>query len=281
MNAYNEMCAADPIGATASGVTINWSHNAEPGSIERALFVFTEMATGNQTTHEVAPHVHTCFSLVAGTYKVAVIAGGLEQYRTTLELRPGMPAQLSPTLNAAKAAHKTLEQVLERFELGAKVFTRDLVVPKNTRVVFNSTDKQFAQDWHTVQVKDVAAAKRILGNDDALSGGAARFANQMLSMRAGPADLASSAAREYIYGHSTSTAQWAREIDALLFKEAWNFPLFVLGTVIINAGGVLVIGGANANFFVCERLRMHVSSTLLVRGVGPVHVEPVSLETFC
>ncbi|WP_211468220.1 hypothetical protein [Collimonas silvisoli] len=271
----------DPIGSVASGVSVKWDHNGEPGAVDRALFVFTEAATGNQTRYEVSPRVHTCLPLAAGLYQVAVFAKGLEQYRGSLELMPGEPTSFTPILTPAKGTKKTLEDVLSRLEVDAVESPRDLIVPKNTRVVLDSRDQQYAHDWKNLSIKNVESAKRILGHpDNFFSSKFSRFPPPSLSMRSQPQDLAAATAREYVYGNSATVSQWQDQINSALFKEIWMFPVFILGTVTINAGGVLEIGN-QANFFVCQLLRMHITGTLLIRGTGPNHIEPLALETFC
>lgn len=281
MNANAEACQQHSIGSTSSGVAIEWDHNLEAGSVDRALFIFTELATGNQTRHEVVPKFHDCIPLVAGTYRVAVFAKGLESYRSTLELRPGSASPFKPVLNPKVEAAKTLKDVLAKFDLNQIVNTRDLEVPKNSTVVLDMHDKRYNADWRNVEIKDVQTAKRIIGHSDELWGGnVQRFKSLSVSTQGSPEEIAGQAVREYVYGNAATVKQWTKQINEAVFSEPWLFPLFTLGTVTVNAGGVLVIGD-KANFFVCERLRMHVTATLLIRGSGPIHVEPLVFETFC
>jgi hypothetical protein len=281
MNMNPEPCSPPSIGWTASGVTVEWSHNSKTISGEPALFVFTELATGNQTQYQIAPNFHTCLPLTAGIYSVAIFAKDLERYRGTLDLRPGATTLFKPVLNPSTLAPKTLKQVISRFDVDHAFGARDLDVPRNTTVVLDQNDTKFSSDWKQVEIKDVATAKRIVGYPNEIwSANYPRFKALSVSLNDNPDALARQASREYVYGNSATVKQWEDQINQSVFDETWRFPLFILGTVTINAGGVLVIGD-RANFFVCERLRMHVTATLLIRGAGPIHVEPVSLETFC
>lgn len=87
MYTHDESCGPSSIGSTASGVTVEWSHNSKTASGESALFVFTEVSTGDQTQHQIVPNFHTCIPLNAGIYSVAIFAKDLERYRGTLDLR--------------------------------------------------------------------------------------------------------------------------------------------------------------------------------------------------
>ena len=281
MNTFLEVCPHHPISSTASGVAIEWDHTLDSGSIDRALFVFTEVATGNQTRYEAIPRTHICFSLIAGLYRVAVFAKGLEIHRSLLELQPGSVTPFKPILNPNLEDPKTLKDVLTKFDIHRPIKTRDLEVPKNTTVILDTQDDQFKSDWKTFEIKDVESAKRMIGHtDDMWNGNVPRNKSLTFSTLTNPEDVARQAAHEYVYGNSATVKQWAKVINDVVFDEVWKFPIFILGTVTINAGGVLVLGD-QGNFFVCDHLRMHVTSTLLIRGSGPIHVEPISLETFC
>lgn len=281
MNMSLENCSHHPISSTASGVAIEWDHTLKSESIDRALFVFTEMATGNQTRYEVIARTHICFSLIAGLYQVAIFAKGLEIHRSLIELQPGFVTPFKPILNPNLQDSKTLKDVLTKFDIHRPIKTRDLEVPKNTTIILDTQNDQFKSDWRTFEVKDVESAKRMIGHADSMwSGNVSRNKSLIFSTEMNPAEVARKAAHEYVYGNSASVKQWDNAINDVVFDEVWKFPIFILGTVTINAGGVLVIGD-RGNFFVCEHLRMHVTSTLLVRGAGPIHVEPISLETFC
>lgn len=281
MNTSVEQCPHHPLGTNSCGVAVEWDHNLEPGFVDRALFVFTDVATDNQTRYEVPPRTHFCISLLAGLYRVAVFAKGLETHRSILDLRPGSVTALKPVLDRSRQTSKTLEDVLAKFEIRESVQTRNLEVPKNTTVVFDSRSERFKHDWRNVEIKDVETAKRIIGHsNDLFPGNVPRFNLMTLSKQANPEQIARQAAQEFVYGNSATVKAWTNVINNSLFKEIWRFPLFIFDTVTINAGGVLVIGD-KGNFFICERLRMHVTATLLIRGSGPIHVEPIALETFC
>jgi hypothetical protein len=260
---------------------VEWNHNSKTASDEPALFVFTELSTGNQTQHNIVANFHTCIPLNAGIYSVSIFAKDLERYRGTLDLRPGATTSFKPILNPAPPALKTLKDAVARFDVNHTFSARDLDVPKNATVVLDSNDTLFSGDWRHIEIKDVATAKRIIGHPNEIwSANHPRFTALDVSLKDNPATIARQAAHEYVYGNAATVTQWEDQINKAVFDEVWMFPLFILGTVTINAGGVLVIGN-RANFFVCDRLRMHVTATLLIRGAGPIHVEPVSLETFC
>jgi hypothetical protein len=281
MNTSLEICPHHPIASTSSGVAIEWDHTLQTGSVDRALFVFTEVATGNQTRYEVGPGIPICFDLIAGLYRVTVFAKGLEIYRSSLELQPGSATPFKPVLNPSIQETKTLKDILARFDISQLINTRDLEVPRNSTVVLDMQSDQFKSDWKTVEIKNVESMKRIIGNSDKLWGGNfPRNKPLTLSTQMNPEEVARQAAQEYFYGNSATVKKWAKVINDAIFSEVWRFPIFIYGTVTINAGGVLIIGH-RGNFFVCERLRMHVTSTLLIRGSGPINVEPISFETFC
>lgn len=281
MNTSLDTCPHHPITSTSSGVSIEWNHTLESQAVDRALFVFTDVATGNQTRYEVMPRIHTCLSLIAGLYRVAVFAKGLEIHRSLVQLQAGSVTAFKPVLNPSSQEPKTLRGILTRFDINQPIKMRDLEVPKNSTVVLDMQSQEFKSDWKLVEIKDAASAKRIIGNSDDLWGGnVPRKAPLPLSTKTSPEEVARQTAHEYVYGNSATVQQWAKVIDDVVFDEVWKFPIFVWGTVTVNAGGVLVIGD-RGNFFVCDRLRMHVASTLLIRGSGPIHVEPISFESFC
>jgi hypothetical protein len=280
---YTHAASCDPssIGSTASGVTVEWSHNSKTTSGEPALFVFTELSTGNQIQHQIAPNFHTCIPLNVGIYSVGIFAKDSERYRGTLDLRPGATTSFKPVLNPAASVPKTLNDVVARFNVNHDFGARDFEVPRNATVVLDSNDTRFSGDWRPIEIKDVASAKRIIGHPNEIwSANYPRFEPLDVSLKDNPATIARQAAHEYVYGNAATVKQWENQINQAVFSEVSKFPLFILGTVTINAGGVLVISD-QANFFVCERLRMHVTATLLIRGAGPILVEPISLETFC
>jgi hypothetical protein len=278
---YLENCPPHSIGSTSSGVAVEWNHTLEGGLIDRALFVFTEVATGNQTLYEFAPGIRLCLGLIAGTYKVAVFAKGLEIYRSSLDLQPGVVTPFKPVLGPSTQGTTTINDILGKFDINEKIATRDLNVAKNSTLVLDSQDSQFKTDWRTLEIKDVDVAKRIIGNSDNLwAGGLPRFQSTIPALQMTPEQVAVQSAREYVYGNSAVVKDWAKVINDNIFSQVWRFPLFLFDTVTINAGGVLVVGD-RGNFFVCERLRMHVTATLLIKGSGPIHVEPASFNTFC
>jgi hypothetical protein len=276
-----EACPHHPIGATASGVAIEWDHILERDRIDHALIVFTEVATGNQTRYEVKPNFHPCLSLTAGGYRVSVFAEGFDPYRGLLELQPGATTPLRPIFTPSTREPKTLKDVLTKFGLSKPVRTRDLEVPTNSTVVLDTANDHYKADWRNIEIRDVESAKRILGHaDDVWGGNVPRFNSLSLSTQTNPDEIAQHTVREYIYGNSAAVKQWTNLINETVFSEPTLVSLFLFGTVTINAGGVLVIGD-KSNVFICGRLRMHVTSTLLIRGTGPIHVEPIYLETFC
>jgi hypothetical protein len=132
-----------------------------------------------------------------------------------------------------------------------------------------------------VKITDVAAAKRVFGNPDHLfPGNVPRYAVSASMQSYSREALLRSAAQEYVAGHSGIAKEWEREINSVVFDEALNLSAFLLGVVTIEAGGVLEVG-TKSNILICRLLRMHVTATLLVRGLGPVVIEPLAIETFC
>jgi hypothetical protein len=281
MNPVAKDCDPNPIGSVASGVTVEWNHSASDLDVDKSLFVFTELSTNHQTQLEISRAVHTCIALKAGRYRVAAFAKGLETFRDTLELQAGTPTKLTPDFTASSAAPKSFQSILDRLAIAGPVATPDLEVPKNTRVVLNADDDRFKGHWKSVVVSDVASAKRIIGNPDHLfPNQVSRFGAASPLQGASRDALIRAAAREYVDGHSGSAKDWEREINAVVFDEAISLSAFLLGTVTINAGGVLEVG-TQSDFLFCRLLRMHVASTLLVRGRGPITVEPLAIQTFC
>ena len=148
-------------------------------------------------------------------------------------------------------------------------------------MILDTQNDKLKVDWHNIEIKDVSAAKRIIGHSDEFWGSnVPRFKPTATTTGINPGQLARETAKEYVYGNSSTVSDWAGVINQTIFNEVWNFPLFLHGTVTVNAGGVLIVGD-KGNFFVCERLRMHVSSTLLIRGSGPIHIQPLSFESLC
>ena len=280
-NLETSSCPPPSIGVTSSGVAVEWNHTLEGANIDRALFVFTEVATGNQTRHEFAPGIRLCLGLIAGTYRASIFGNGLEIYRTTLDLQPGVVTPFKPVLRPSTQGTTTINDILGRFDISEKIAPRNLEVSKRATLVLDSEDGQFKTDWRTIKIKDVDTAKRILGNsNDLWAGGTPRFQTVTAALQMTPDEVSRQSAREYVYGNSSVVKDWATVINDNIFSKPWTFPLFIFDTVTINANGVLVIGD-RGNFFVCERLRMHVTATLLIRGSGPIHVEPASVHTFC
>ena len=266
----------------ASGVHVEWRHPFQEEYSDPALFVFTSVDTGDETQHYVKPNTSYCISLSAGLYRVAIFAKDLKNYKGALDLKPGVATKLSPMLEHADSPPKNLQTVLAKFDI--KRFEhdrRDLTIKERQTLVLDIDDRKFSGAWSSVEIKDVAAAKRIIGHPDEMWGiNHTRFKLADVSDQDDPELMARHFAREYVYGNSAKVDHWKDQINRFVFDETWKFPLFVFGTVTINAGGVLVIGD-KGNFFVCEKLRMHVTSTLVIRGSGPIHVEPISIETFC
>lgn len=273
-------CPRAPHTSTAAGVAIEWSDTLPSEEARSAVFTFTNLDTREQTTFEVSARTHHCFSLIAGSYRVAAISPGLQPYRGLVAAIPGEVAHIRPVLNARADTETTLADVM--IHLGVPDIhtrTRDLEVPAGKTLILDSTHPAYATDWQTVAIADVDAAKRIIGIADGVWGiDAPRYGG--VADAADPAALARSAAREYIYGHAPSVAQWKEQINRSIFAEKWSFAAFILGTVTINAGAVLVIGD-KASFFVCQRLRMHVTGTLRVTGHGPGLIQPLAYESFC
>ncbi|MDQ6832750.1 MAG: hypothetical protein M3008_05070, partial [Chloroflexota bacterium] len=205
---------------------------------------------------------------------------GLQPYRGLVEAIAGEVAHIRPVLNPRVDTEPTLVDVLTHLGVpNIHMRTRDLDVPAGTTLVLDSNHPAYATDWQTVAIADVDAAKRIIGIADEVWGiNAPRYG--VATDSANPATLARSTAQEYIYGHAPSVAQWKEYVNRSIFAEGWLFAAFILGTVTINAGAVLVIGD-NASFFVCERLRMHVTGTLRVTGHGPGLIQPLAYESFC
>jgi hypothetical protein len=280
MQAYNSECKPVSYGSTSSGVAINWSHNL-PSPVPNALFVFTEVATGRQTRVQVAPHDHHCFNLNAGVYRVLALAKGCAPYRGILQMTAGTSTPFNPVLNPRVDEPLTMKTALAKFKVGLRP-TRDLDVPAGETRVLDSDDPTYQPDWQVVAVASVEAAKAMVGHPDETWGGGTlpRFSAIAVSTNTDPASIARQAAREFVYGNSSSVSHWKDEIDKYVFDESWSFHLFTMGTVTINAGATLVVG-QGSNFFLCEKLRMHVTATLLIKGPGPVQVQPLSYESFC
>ncbi len=281
MNLASTQCdCPDPVGSTSSGVTVEWDHSVQDPSIDRALFVFTEVASQQATSVEIRRSIHTCVALALGVYRVTAFAKGLETYRDVVELRSSTPTRLAPRLTEGSTKTKTFESVLERLQIVGPIDTPDLEVPRNTRVVLDSSNAKFVNHWRPVILSDASIAKKAFGNSDSLfSGGLPRYA-MSTSSGASRDELVRAAAREYVFGSSEHAKAWLSDINSAVFDESMALSAFLLGTVTINAGGVLEVG-TKSHLLICRKLRMHVASTLLVRGQGPALVEPLAIETFC
>lgn len=277
-----DKCLTGPHKTTSAGVSIGWDHTLDTLETRRALFTFINLDTGEQTKIEMPSFVNHCFSLVAGRYRVAVIAPGCEPHRGLVELTPGEVVPFHPTLNPRVDTQVTLKDVLTQLEVPhVDVSVRDLNVPAGTTVVLDSDHQAYAKDWQMITIRDVSSAKRIIGISDEIWGvNAPRFGVASQEEISDPATFAAFATREYVYGSSRSVERWTEHINREIFSEPWQFPIFILGTVTINAGAVLVVG-KKSNFFVCGLLRMHVTATLKITGQGPGVIHPLAYESFC
>ena len=266
----------------SAGVAINWSHNLGAHENIVGLATFTNLGTGVQTNFEVPPSVRLCFDLSPGIYRAAIRAKDCEVFTGVVELIANEVAQVSPVLQKHTAPPQTLKDVLQSYDVeNPGVDPRDLTVPRGETIVLDSTSHRFASDWQTITIEDADKAKRVIGIADEVWGvPLPRFGSIADAAALGPKELAASAAMEYIYGYSKAVAQWKELIDIEHFHEKWVFPIFIYGTVTINAGGVLVLTN-QSSFFVCQKLRMHVSATLKVTGTGPGVIHPLAYESFC
>ena len=265
----------------AAGIAVDWGHTL-PSDVERtAQVTLTNLTTGAQTNFTATDRLHQCLSLDAGVYRVSLISPGLKPYRGLVEARAGEVARLSPLLEPHDAERPTLQAVLANLGVTEPHGEpRDLDVPARTTVILDSSHPAYARDWKTVQIADVDAAK-IIGVADADWGvDAPRYGPLSAQDLSNPAALARATAREYIYGHSPSAAQWRDHINRHVFAETWSFFAFILGTVTINAGAVLVLNDASS-FFICRKLRMHVTGTLRITGRGPGVIQPLAYKSFC
>lgn len=266
----------------SAGVAINWSHNLGANERRFGLATFTNLTTGEQTHFEVWNSIRVCFHLTPGVYRVTLRARDCEVFTGAMELIANDVAPLNPVLEKRAGAAQTLKDVLESFAVeNPGVDPGDLTVQRGETVVLDSTNRRFARDWQTVTIEDVAKAKQVIGiSDDVWGVPHPRYGSITDAAALGPAELAANAAREYIYGNSNTVAQWTELINSQHFHESWVFPIFIYGTVTIYAGGVLVLTD-HSSFFLCQKLRMHVTATLKITGVGPGVIEPLAYETFC
>jgi hypothetical protein len=268
--------------STAAGVSVEWDHNLPDDTERSAHITFMNLATGAQIAFEGTARFHHCFPLETGTYRVSLLAAGLQPYRSLVEARAGEVAHLRPLLEPHDAVKLELSAVLEQLGVAnAHVDPRDLDVPARTTLVLDSSHPAYARDWQALTIADVDAAKRIIGVADDIWGvGAPRYGILSADDSADPAALAQATAREYIYGYAPSVKHWQDHINRQIFKESWSFSAFILSTVTINAGAVLVLNDASS-FFVCRKLRMHITATLRITGRGPGLVQPLAYESFC
>jgi hypothetical protein len=274
-------CPPAELPSQAAAVAVEWKHTLGAGTVDRAVFTFTERRTGEQTRAEIEPGLHRCISLAAGPYRVVAAARGLELYRDTFELSPGQIVPVRPVLNPRPLRTPELADLFAKFLITPRESVRDLEVPTGRNIVLDATNPEFKRDAQTVAIKDIETAKRMLGNADALWGaGEPRFSSPVFSRHNSPAELARTAAREYVYGNSATVAQWSELINRHVFDEAAEFFTFGFGTVTINPRATLTLG-VRSHVLLCRRLRIHATGTLLIRGTGPVHVEPLEIEAFC
>jgi hypothetical protein len=247
-----------------------------------AVTTLTNLETSEQFHLNIPPGEHFCLPLNSGRYRLAFTIAGHEPYSTLVNVDAGKAVKLSPDLVPDAARKFELSDILRAlYAPNPDVAARDFTVPAGQTVELSSDVASYQPDRQTIEIADVDAAKRIIGITDAQWGIAApRYGSPPTRGDLTSGQAAEWAAREYIFGYSQSVASWKEHINNTIFMSPWTFHLFAYGTVTVNRGGVLRIND-NSSFFTCEKLRMHVSSRLEVRGTGPGVIWPASYESFC
>jgi hypothetical protein len=250
--------------------------------VSEGVLTLTNLATDAQLSYPIFAMMRPCLALEAGLYRVALHAMGREPYRGLVEVAPGTAVAVKLELPRQAANPPTLPDILRQLEVpNPNVEPRDITVPEGRTVELSSDLDVFRPDWQQITLADLDAAKRTIGIDNDTWGVDAPRYGMVTHEGVPPPDGSiERLAKEYIYGNSATVSAWKEYINAQVFKERWTFTVFVYGTVTISRGGMLRITD-RSSFFTCQKLRMHISSTLEVRGTGPGVIWPASYESFC
>ncbi|MEZ0362872.1 hypothetical protein ACAG26_04105 [Mycobacterium sp. pUA109] len=273
-------CECPPPAPPAPGwISLDLGHIAAE-SLAGGVMTFTNLDTAAQQRIDLAHFADPCFWLIPGRYRVAVNLVGHEPFRSVVQVVSGQQAQVRPELVKASAPAPTLHDILHELQVGELgVDPRDLTVPAGQTVVLTSDHPVYKSDWQPVTLANVDDAKRVIGISNATWGvDTARYGTAAYPFT--PAASAERAAKEYIFGNSETVSEWKNHINNTIFNEAWTFALFTYGVVTINRGGVLRIND-KSSFFICQKLRMHVTAKLDIRGKGPGLIWPAAYESFC
>lgn len=274
----NECDCPPPAEPSPGWISLDMS-NVPAESLTGGVMTLTNLDTAAQQRINLALSVDPCFWLTPGRYRVSVNLVGHEPFRTVTHVVSGHPAHVRPEVAKTSAPAPTVHDILHELQLDQTVDPRDLTVPAGKTVVLTSDHPAYKQDWQPITLVDVDDAKRVIGISDAAWGvDAARYGAAETSFT--PAASAERAAREYIFGNSATVSEWKTHINNTIFKEPWSFALFTYGVVTVNRGGVLRLND-KSSFFICQKLRMHVTAKLDIRGKGPGLIWPAAYESFC
>lgn len=274
-------CTCEPNPPTDGWVSLNLA-DVPADLVANSTLTLTNLQTGVQQVIDLV-RVRDCLSIAAGQYRAAFHTPGHEPWRELVAVESGEPVSIRPTPEKVDAPNLTMKDVLTKLRAPKiNISVRDLDVPTKTTIVLgDSLGAAYAADWQITRLDNVDTAKAILGIADADWGiSSPRYGSLHGQTEFTPTTVAAQAAKEYMFGNSATVSQWKPVVNAEIFKEPWEFRIFHYGVVTIHAGGVLRITD-KSSFFTCEKLRMHTTAKLEVRGKGPGVILPLSYESFC
>jgi hypothetical protein len=274
-------CTCEPKPPTDAWVSLNLA-DVPADLVADSTLTLTNLQTGVQQAIDLV-RPRDCLPIAAGQYRAAFHTPGHEPWRDLVAVEPGEPVSIRPTPAKVLTPNLTMQDVLTKLRAPKiDISVRDLDVPTKTTIVLGDHLKgPYEADWQMTRLDNVDTAKEVLGIADADWGvSAPRYGSLHEQTEFTPTTVAAQAAKEYIFGNSATASQWKSIVNSEIFKEAWEFRIFQYGVVTIHAGGVLRITD-KSSFFTCEKLRMHTTAKLEVRGKGPGVIWPLSYESFC
>jgi hypothetical protein len=212
--------------------------------------------------------------LPAGAYTVTMHAPGYEPKLAYVELAPGEGRVISADLVKATQKAPALSDILNKYGIrsGAQVPDLRVETGQNHVLAADSTHPAF----HRLTLTTIAEVKRLLGHPDTqFAPGKPRFGNVITTTRATPikgkpTPDQRAAMREFVYGNSSTVAQWEGVLNDWIRLDPQVIGLWIFGDVEVLNDAVLQIGTEG---LLCNTLKVHATGTVVVSGGGPVVVE--------
>jgi hypothetical protein len=212
--------------------------------------------------------------LPAGAYTVTVHAPGYEPKRTYVELASGEGRAISAELLKATQKAYALNDILSKYGIqpGAPVPELRVEPGQYHLLQANATHPAF----HQLTLTTIADVKRVLGHPDThFAAAQPRYGNVITATRAtpiseNPTPDQRAAMREFVYGNSSTVAQWEGELNDWIKINPVVIGVWIFGDVEVFNGSVLEIGSQG---LLCNTLKVHTTGTVVVSGNGAVVVE--------